>query len=142
MKLRTVIAYYITSITKQLNILNSHCSIVCSYCSVVCLICKKWAKKTIEFSSPSQENEIHKVNSPFNEDCKNVIFSRDGQLENFVKMGNNRDIYCYANWESSISKENISLYPWYQNPCDALTFLNARTNFREKMKKLNFQAKI
>ena len=40
-KLRTVIAYYITSITKQLKFLNSHCSIVCSYCSVVCLIAKK-----------------------------------------------------------------------------------------------------
>ena len=38
MKLWTVIAYYITSITKQLKFLNSHCSIVCSYCSVVCLI--------------------------------------------------------------------------------------------------------
>ena len=37
-KLCTFIAYYITSITKQLKFLNSHCSIVCSYCSVVCLI--------------------------------------------------------------------------------------------------------
>ena len=37
-KLRTVIAYYITGITKQLNFLNSYCSFVCSYCSVVCLI--------------------------------------------------------------------------------------------------------
>ena len=34
-KLCTVIAYYITSTTKQLKFLNSHCSIVCSYCSVV-----------------------------------------------------------------------------------------------------------
>ena len=41
MKLCTVIAYYITSITKQSKFLNSHCSIVCSYCSVVCLIAKK-----------------------------------------------------------------------------------------------------
>ena len=42
-KLFTVIAYYITSITKELKFLNSHCSIVCSYCSDVCLIAK-WAK--------------------------------------------------------------------------------------------------
>ena len=40
-KLCTVIAYYITSMTKQLKFLNSHCSIACSYCSVVCLIAKK-----------------------------------------------------------------------------------------------------
>ena len=37
MKLCTVIAYYNTSITKQLKLLNSHCSIVCGYCSVLCL---------------------------------------------------------------------------------------------------------
>ena len=40
-KLCTVIAYYITSVTNQLKFLNSHCSVVCSYCSVVFLIAKK-----------------------------------------------------------------------------------------------------
>ena len=40
-KICTVIACYIASITKQLKFLNSHCSIVCSYCSVVYLIAKK-----------------------------------------------------------------------------------------------------
>ena len=44
MKLCTVIAYYITSITKQLTLLNSHCSIVCIYGSVVCLIAKNELK--------------------------------------------------------------------------------------------------
>ena len=39
MKLFTVIAYYKTSITKQLKFLNSHCSTVYGYCSVLCLIC-------------------------------------------------------------------------------------------------------
>ena len=43
-KLCTVIAYYITSITKQLKFLNSHYSIVCSYCSVECLIAKSELK--------------------------------------------------------------------------------------------------
>ena len=42
MKLCTVIAYYNTSITKQLKFLNSHCSIVCGYCSVLC-----WTAKCI-----------------------------------------------------------------------------------------------
>ena len=102
MKLCTVIAYYITSITKQLTFPNSHCSIVCSYCSVVCLIPKN-ELKMIEFSSSLKLNEIHTVDSPFNEDPKNVIFFQggsnfgEGQSENLGKMGNNRDIYCYAN---------------------------------------------
>ena len=57
----------------------------------------------IKFSSSFKLNEIHSVDSPFNEDPKNInIFSREalisgeGRLENFGKMG--RDIYCYANW--------------------------------------------
>ena len=58
----------------------------------------------IKFSSSFKLNEIHRVDSPFNEDPKNIIFSREalisgeGRLENLGKMGNNRDIYCYANW--------------------------------------------
>ena len=50
LKLCTVIAYYITSITKQLKFLNSSCSIVCSYCCAVCLMAKM-GEKVIEFSS-------------------------------------------------------------------------------------------
>ena len=73
MKLCTVIAHYISSITKQLKFLNSHCSLVCSYCSVVCLI-EKNELKMIEFSSSLKLNEIHIVDSPFNEDPKNIIF--------------------------------------------------------------------
>ena len=58
----------------------------------------------IKFSSSFKLNEIHRVDSPFNEDPKNIIFSREvlilgeGRPENLGKMGNNRDIYCYANW--------------------------------------------
>ena len=58
----------------------------------------------IKFSSSFKLNEIHRVDSPFNEDSKNIVFSREalisgeGRLENLGKMGNNRDIYCYANW--------------------------------------------
>ena len=77
MKLCTVIAYHITSMTKQLEFLNSNCSIVCSYCSVVCLIAKS-KLKMIKFSSSFKLNEIHTVDSPFNEDPKNVIFFQGG----------------------------------------------------------------
>ena len=59
----------------------------------------------IKFSGSFKLNEIHRVDSPFNGDPKNVIlFSREalisgeGRLENLGKMGNNRDIYCYASW--------------------------------------------
>ena len=58
----------------------------------------------IKFSSSFKLNEIHRVDSPFNEDPKNIIFSREalisreGRPENLGKTGNDRDIYCYANW--------------------------------------------
>ena len=78
-KLCTVIAYSITSITKQLKFLNSHCSIVCSYCSVVYLIAKS-ELKVIIFSSSFELNEIQVVDSPFNEDPKNIIFSREALI--------------------------------------------------------------
>ena len=59
----------------------------------------------IKVSSSFKLNELHRVDSPSNEDPKNIIcFSREalisgeGRPENLGKMGNNRDIYCYANW--------------------------------------------
>ena len=53
----------------------------------------------IRFSSCFKLNEIYRVDSPFNEDPKNIIFSREGRPENLGKMLSiNRDIYCYANW--------------------------------------------
>ena len=77
MKLRTVIAYYMTSITKQLKSLNSHCSIVCSYCYFVCLIAKSELKCDQIFKF-FRLNEIHIVDSPFNEDPKNINFFKGG----------------------------------------------------------------
>ena len=59
--------------------------------------------KIIKFSSSFKLNEIDMVDSPFNEDPKNIIFSREalisgeGQPESLGKMSNNKDIYCYAN---------------------------------------------
>ena len=79
MKLCTGIAYYIASITKQLKFLNLHRSIVRSYCSVVCLIAKS-GLKMIEFSSSLKLKKIHIVDSPFNEDPKNIIPSREAQI--------------------------------------------------------------
>ena len=71
----------------------------------------------IEFSSSFKLKEIHIVDSPFNEDPKNLNFIQGGPNfggrtpENLGKMGNNRGIYCYANRGLSISNEDISSYP-------------------------------
>ena len=57
----------------------------------------------IEFSSSSQENEIHLVDSLFKEISKSIIFFDGGPnfgggtAGKFREMGNNRDIYRYAN---------------------------------------------
>ena len=68
MKLCTVIAYYRTSITKQLKFLNFHCSIVCSYCSVVFLVAKIELKNDPIFRF--FKIKIHMLDSSFNEDPK------------------------------------------------------------------------
>ena len=72
----------------------------------------------IEFSSSLKLNKIHMIDSPLNEDPKKYkLFFQGGPnfgggtVENLGKMGNNRDICCYANRGWSISKENISPYP-------------------------------
>ena len=88
------------------------------------------------------------VDSPFKEDQKNIIFSREALIsaerrsENLGKMGDNRDTYCYANWSDQFRKRISASTPWYQNLCDASIFLHDTPDFRRKMKKLNFQAKI
>ena len=54
--------------------------------------------KMIKFSSSFKLNKIHSVDSPFNDDPKNIIFSSEtlilgeGQPKSLGKMGNNRDI--------------------------------------------------
>ena len=57
------------------------------------------------------------VDSPFNGDSKNIFFQGspnfgEGGPENLGKMGNNRDIYCYANWgEVNFEREYWLLQP-------------------------------
>ena len=102
----------------------------------------------IKLSGSVKLNEIHMVDSPFNEDPKNIFFQggpnfEGGTAGKFREMGNNRNIYCYANRGGGEFRKRISApTPWYQNPRDASIFLHARSNFKEKVKKLNFQAKI
>ena len=67
MKLCTVIVRYISNKNQQLDFSNFHCSIVCSHCSIWCLIIKG-GSKMVKISDDSYGNEIHMVDSPFNED--------------------------------------------------------------------------
>ena len=57
----------------------------------------------VKISNVSYENEIHRVDSPFNDDSKNIIFlarealisGRDGRK--IREMAKNRETYCYVN---------------------------------------------
>ena len=96
----------------------------------------------IKCSSSFKFNEIHRVGSFCNEDPKYIIFfSREalisGELrpKNFGKMGNNRDIYCYANWGV------VNLERAYQSlpPCTKIPVISQFSympdQFLEKIKK-------
>ena len=58
----------------------------------------------VKISNTSYENKIHRVNSAFNEDSKNIIFCQGALIlgerrpENLGKMAKNRGTYCYANY--------------------------------------------
>ena len=58
----------------------------------------------VKISNASYENEIYIVDSPFNEDSKNIFFlagetliSRERRPEYLRKMAKSRETYCYAN---------------------------------------------
>ena len=58
----------------------------------------------VKISNTSYENEIHMVDSPFNEDSKNKIcLAREALIagerwpKNLRKVAKNRETYCYAN---------------------------------------------
>ena len=64
----------------------------------------KSGSKMVKISNAFYENEIHRVDSPFNEDSKNIIFlsrkaliSGEGRLENLREMAKTRETCCYAN---------------------------------------------
>ena len=68
---------HIPTKNQQLDFPNFHYSIVCSYCSIVCLIITS-GSKMVKISNASYENEIHRVDSPFNEDSKMYFFCQEG----------------------------------------------------------------
>ena len=92
----------------------------------------------IKFSSSFKLNEIHLVDSPFNEDAKNIKLFHGGPnfgggtAGNLRKMGNNRESIVMQIGDGEFRKSISAPTPWYQNPCDASIFLHARPNFRKK----------
>ena len=101
-KLCTVIVHHISTKNQQLDFPNFRCCIVCSYCSIVCLIIKS-GSKMFKIPNASYENELHRVDSPFNEDSKKIIFFQGGPnflgrtAGKFREMAKNRETYCYIN---------------------------------------------
>ena len=73
----------------------------------------------IKFSSSFKLNEIHMVDSPFNED---LIFSREaiilgeGRPENLGKMGNNSDIILMLIGGGEFRKRISAPYPQVPKP--------------------------
>ena len=98
----------------------------------------------IKLSNSFKLNKIHIVDSPFNEDPKNIIFSREtlisreGWQENLWIMGNNGHLLLCKSGGGEYRKRISAPTSWYQNPCDASIFLHARLNFREKNEKYQF----
>ena len=94
-------------------------------------------------------NEIHRVDSPYNKDPKNVNFFQGGPnfgrgtVGNLRKMGNNRDIYCYANRGLVNFRREYQPLPPGIKILVILQFSYIPDQILgKKMKKLNFQTKI
>ena len=58
----------------------------------------------VKISNASYENKIHRIDSPFKDNSKNIFFlarealiSVEGWPENLRKLAKNRETYCYAN---------------------------------------------
>ena len=74
-------------------------------------------KKWVKISDASYENEIHKVDSPFNEDSKNIFFlarevliSGEGRPKILEKMAKTRETFVMQIREWSILLGNANLY--------------------------------
>ena len=77
---------------------------------------KKWVKK-VKISNASYENEIHRVDSPFNEDSRNVIFlarevliSGEGRQEYLGKWPKTGKLIAFQIREWSILMGNTGFY--------------------------------
>ena len=92
----------------------------------------------IEISGPFKLNEIPIVDSPFSKDPKIINFSGEalisgkGRPENLGKWAITETFIVMQMGGGQFRKRISASTPWYQNPCDASIFLQARPNFRKK----------
>ena len=92
----------------------------------------------IKFSSSFKLNGIHRVDSPFNEDPKNIIFSREalisgeGRPKNLGKWSITGTFIVMQIGGGEFRKIISAPTPWHQNPCDASIFSHARPIFTKK----------
>ena len=97
---------------------------------------KKWVKM-VKISNASYENEIHRVDSPFNEDFKNLIFfcqggSNVGERDCWKILGKwpkTRKSIVMRITEWSVLIGILASIPWYQSLCIALVFLYVGSNY-------------
>ena len=103
----------------------------------------------VKISNASYENEIHRVDSPFNKDSKNVTFlarevliSGEGRPENLGKIAKTGKPIAMQIREWSILIGNTGLHSLYQSLCITLVFLHVRSHYLLKTEEVNFQAKF
>ena len=99
----------------------------------------------VKISNVSYENEIQRLDNPFNEDSRNVIFVGqggpnlgEGLPENLAKMAKNKETYSYAN--SGVVNSDREY--WIKVVAITLVFLHVRSNYLLKIEKVSFQAKF
>ena len=109
----------------------------------------KCGSKMVKISDASYENEIHRVDSPFNEDSKNIFFlakealiSGKGRPEKLGKMAKTGKPIVMEIWEWSVLIGNTGSTLWYQSLCITLIFLHVRSNYLLKTEEVGFQAKF
>ena len=103
----------------------------------------------VKILNASYENETHMVDSPFNEDFKNVLFCQggtnlgEGTAGKFREYGQKQGILLLCKLGSGqFQQEIFASSPWYQNLCITLVFLHVRSNYLPKTEEVSFQAKF
>ena len=105
----------------------------------------------VEFSSSSWGNQSHKVDSPFNEDSKNITFSREaliwgkGRPENVRKMSifyMQGHLLLFKSGSGQFQKRILASTPGYKLLVMLQFSYMPDQILGKKMRKLNFQAKI
>ena len=101
-----------------------------------------------ENSNTLYENEIYRVDSPSNEDSKNIFFCHGGPnfgggtagkfRKNCQKHGNL--LLCKLG-SGQFQLGILAFTLWYQKFCIALVFLHVRSNYLLKTEEVSFQAK-